>query len=91
MLVQLGKLDNIVIIFILDNGFFWGEYSIIEKGNVYEEFLLVLLVMVGLGIFVMMDFEYLVFFDFDVVVMVIDMVGIDRFQVDGFSLILLFG
>lgn len=91
MLAQLGKLDNTVIIFTSDNGFLWGEHSITEKGNAYEESLLVPLVMAGPGIPVTTDSEHLVSPDLDVAATVIDMAGIDRPQADGLSLTPLFG
>jgi arylsulfatase A-like enzyme len=35
-LERLGKLNNTVIIYISDNGFFWGEHRLQEKDRVYE-------------------------------------------------------
>jgi len=91
MLAQLGKLDNTVIIFTSDNGFLWGEHSITEKGNAYEESLLVPLVMAGPGIPATTDAEHLVSPDLDIAATVIDMAGVDRPEADGRSLTPLFG
>jgi arylsulfatase A-like enzyme len=32
-----GKLDNTLIVFFSDNGFFWGEHRLITKNRIYEE------------------------------------------------------
>ncbi|MGH7771670.1 MAG: sulfatase family protein, partial [Candidatus Binatia bacterium] len=36
LLERLGKLDNTVIFYISDNGFFWGEHRLREKERPYE-------------------------------------------------------
>jgi len=36
LLERLGKLNNTVIIYISDNGFFWGEHRLREKERAYE-------------------------------------------------------
>ncbi len=32
-----GKLDNTLVVFYSDNGYFWGEHRLIHKNRVYEE------------------------------------------------------
>src|SRR5262249_23598072 len=36
-LQQQGKLDNPLIVFYSDNGYFWGEHRLLHKNRVYEE------------------------------------------------------
>lgn len=32
-----GKLDNTIVVFYSDNGYFWGEHRLVHKNHVYEE------------------------------------------------------
>lgn len=90
MLAQLGALDNTVIMFTSDNGFLWGEHTITEKGNAYEESILVPFVVAGPGIPTATNSEHLVSPDIDIAATVLDMAGADRAPADGRSLVPLF-